>query len=119
MDLMRTRADAPKGCMEFLLVELMLWGKTQEYDHFSLGMAPLSGVEQRPFGPFWNRIAALVYAHGERFYNFRGLRQYKDKFDPQWTPKYLASPGGMVLPVILTQVTTLISGGFLRLLRRS
>lgn len=28
-----------------------------------------------------------------------------------WEPRYLASPGGLPLPRILTNVTTLISGG--------
>jgi phosphatidylglycerol lysyltransferase len=48
---------------------------------------------------------------GENFYNFQGLRQYKEKFDPVWEPTYLASPGGLVLPRILTNLATLISGG--------
>jgi len=74
-------------------------------------MAPLSGVESQPLGSFWNRIAALAYRHGEHFYNFQGLRHYKDKFHPVWSPKYVASPGGLILPIILTNVATLISGG--------
>ncbi|HEY8183629.1 MAG TPA: phosphatidylglycerol lysyltransferase domain-containing protein, partial [Thermoanaerobaculia bacterium] len=48
---------------------------------------------------------------GEHFYNFQGLRQYKEKFDPIWEPMYLASPGGLALPRILTNLATLISGG--------
>jgi phosphatidylglycerol lysyltransferase len=56
-------------------------------------------------------LGALVFRHGEHFYNFRGLRQYKEKFDPIWEPKYLASPGGLALPRILTNIASLISGG--------
>jgi phosphatidylglycerol lysyltransferase len=52
-----------------------------------------------------------VYRHGEHFYNFQGLRKYKEKFDPEWLPKYLAAPGGLALPRVLTDTTTLISGG--------
>ena len=52
-----------------------------------------------------------MFRHGEHFYNFQGLRQYKDKFDPEWEPKYLASPGGLALPRILTNIAALISGG--------
>ncbi len=111
MDLMRYLPDAPQGVMEYLLIQLMLWGKEQGYEWFNLGMAPLSGVEAQPLAPLWNRIAAIAYRHGEQFYNFQGLRQYKDKFDPEWTPKYLASPGGLALPIILTNVAALISGG--------
>lgn len=111
VDLMRYTSVAPPGVMEFLLIELMLWGKENGYQRFNLGMAPLSGIENRSLAPMWNRIGALLFSRGEPFYNFQGLRQYKEKFDPIWEPRYLASPGGLVLPRILTNVATLISGG--------
>jgi len=74
-------------------------------------MAPLSGLENRALAPLWIRIGAMVYHHGEHFYNFQGLRLYKEKFDPLWVPKYLASPGGIALPRVLANVAALIAGG--------
>lgn len=111
VDLMRYTSVAPPGVMEFLLIELMLWGRENGYHRFNLGMAPLSGIENRSLAPLWNRVGALLFSRGEPFYNFQGLRQYKEKFDPIWEPRYLASPGGLVLPRILTNVASLISGG--------
>lgn len=63
-------------------------------------------------------VGNLVFRHGEHFYNFQGLRQYKEKFHPHWHPRYLASPGGLALPQILTDIATLISGGTRGLLRK-
>lgn len=111
IDLMRHVNTAPHGVMDQLFIGLMLWGCDQGFDWFDLGMAPLSGLENRQLAPLWHRAGGLLYRHGEHFYNFEGLRAYKDKFDPVWRPKYLASPGGLALPVILTNVATLISGG--------
>jgi phosphatidylglycerol lysyltransferase len=111
VDLMRHAADAPNGVMDYMFVQLMLWGQAEGFASFNLGMAPLSGLENRSLGPLWARAGALAYRFGENFYNFQGLRQYKEKFDPTWEPTYLASPGGLVLPVILTNLATLISGG--------
>ncbi|MDB4353322.1 bifunctional lysylphosphatidylglycerol flippase/synthetase MprF [bacterium] len=118
IDLMRHPPDAPRSVMEFLFIELMLWGHQQEYQWFSLGMAPLSGVDSHRLGPAWNRVSNVVYRHGEHFYNFQGLRAYKEKFHPVWFPKYLASPGGLATPQVLANVSTLISGGLIRLVKR-
>ncbi|MEJ2728918.1 MAG: bifunctional lysylphosphatidylglycerol flippase/synthetase MprF [Deltaproteobacteria bacterium] len=111
IDLMRFRPDAPRSVMEYLFIQIMLWGKQQGYNWFNLGMAPLAGLEDRALAPLWNRLGAFVFQHGENFYNFQGLRQYKEKFIPEWRPKYLASPGGLALAQILANLATLISGG--------
>lgn len=97
--------------MQFIFTELMLWGQDRGYQNFRLGMAPLAGMESRALAPLWSRVGAFMYQHGEHFYNFQGLREYKNKFDPIWEPRYLACPGGLALPRVLTNVATLISGG--------
>jgi phosphatidylglycerol lysyltransferase len=111
IDLMRHSDAAPPGVMDFLFVELLLWAQQAGYAWFSLGMAPLAGFEHHRLAPLWNRLGALLFRHGEQFYNFRGLRSFKDKFDPVWEPRFLASPGGLAVPFVLTDVAALISGG--------
>jgi phosphatidylglycerol lysyltransferase len=111
VDLMRFGADAPRGAMDFLFIELMLWARTKGYRWLNLGMAPLAGLEQHPLAPVWHRVGNFVFRQGEHFYNFEGLRRYKAKFNPVWESKYLASPGGLVVPRVLLDVSTLISGG--------
>ena len=109
-DLMRHVESAPNGTMEYLFSRLMVWGHEQGFGVFNLGMAPLSGLENREFAPLWNRIGALVFRHGAAFYNFQGLRQFKNKFDPEWTPRYVACPGGLALSQVLGASVALISG---------
>jgi phosphatidylglycerol lysyltransferase len=117
VDLMRFSPDAPRGAMDALFVELMLWGKAQNYQEFDLGMAPLAGLENRRFSPLLSRLGALVYESGERVYGFKGLRAYKEKFDPEWRPLYVAAPPGVLLPAALADVALLTSGGFKGLLK--
>jgi len=112
IDLMRYHPDSPKGIMDFLFSELMLWGQVQHYQWFSLGMAPLAGLEQRPLSPLWHKIGATIFKMGDQFYNFEGLYQYKAKFEPDWQPRYLAAPAGMSVPYILMLIARLISGGW-------
>jgi phosphatidylglycerol lysyltransferase len=77
----------------------------------NMGMAPMSGLDPHALAPRWHRLGRLLYRHGEHFYNFQGLRQYKEKFDPIWEPRYLATPAGLALPRVLTNIASLISGG--------
>ena len=64
------------------------------------------------------RAGHFVYRHGEAFYNFQGVRAYKSKFDPVWQPRYLAYPGGLALARVVTDVASLIAGGYLRIFLR-
>jgi phosphatidylglycerol lysyltransferase len=111
IDLMRYSDDAPSGVIEYLTVCLMLWGKQRGDKWFNLGMAPLSGLETHPLAPVWHKVGNTVFRFGNEFYNFKGLHQYKEKFDPVWTSRYLAAPAGLDLPTVLINVTTLIAGG--------
>lgn len=111
VDLMRYDPAAPSGVMEFLLLSVMFWGKSQNIEWFNLGMAPLSGLEKHPLAPLWHKIGNKVFHMGGEFYNFEGLYHYKNKFEPVWTPRYLAVPAGLSAPAVLLAVTKLISGG--------
>ena len=111
IDLMRHLPTAEGGIMDYLFTELMLWGNKEGYKWFNMGMAPLSGMQQGVLSPLWERTGAFLFRYGEHFYNFQGLRQYKEKFGPVWQPKYLAARGGLTLPRVLANVASLISGG--------
>ncbi len=111
IDLMRYGPEAPREAMEHLFLELMLWGKAEGYGRFDLGMAPLSGLESRQLAPILSQAGAQIFQHGEDFYNFEGLRRYKQKFHPIWEPRYLAAPGGLTLARVLADATLLIGGG--------
>jgi phosphatidylglycerol lysyltransferase len=118
IDLMRFGPDAPHNAMDYLFIELMLWGRARDYRWFNLGVAPLSGLGDRRLAPAWHRIGNFVFRHGEHFYNFDGLRRYKSKFQPVWQPRYLVSPGGLALPAALADVSRLIAGGMRRLIAK-
>ena len=111
VDLMRHVREMPYGAMDFLFVRLMQWGQDHGYGWFSLGIAPLSGIEARRLAPIWARASALLYKHGDSFYGFEGLRAYKDKFSPNWEPRYIAGPQGVGLARALINLQTLIGGG--------
>ena len=110
VDLMRYSPDAPAGIMDYLLSEILLWGKARGYRVFDLGMAPLAGLETGGSAPVWNRFAGLMFRRARRFYNFEGVRKYKEKFDPIWEGRYVAVPAGMHPTLALADVARLVIG---------
>jgi len=107
IDLMRHLPQSPPGVMDFLFVELIQWAKAQGYGWFNLGLAPLTGLAEHPLAPLWHKFARQVARRGGRFYGFLGLRSFKAKFDPVWTPRYLAAPP-LSLASAIVDVTRLV-----------
>ncbi len=101
IDLMRHVADAPRGVMDFLFVELILWAKARGFAWFNLGMAPLSGLVDHRLAPFWHKVGRQIARRGGAYYGFEGLRAFKSKFDPVWTPRYLAAPPSGLAPALI------------------
>lgn len=118
MDLMRYSDDAPKNVMDYLFVELLHWGAGQGYVAFEFGVAPLAGLEDRPLAPIMSRVGRLLFERGEEIYNFRGVRRYKDKYDPIWQPRYVAAPHKWAIPILLADASMLTSGGMAGLAKR-
>lgn len=112
VDLMRFTRDAPRSGMDYLFTSIMQHLKAQGFQRFNLGMAPLSGMSKREAAPVWDRLGAIMFEHGERFYNFQGLKAFKSKFQPDWKPRYLAVSGGATPMVAMMDATLLIGGGF-------
>jgi phosphatidylglycerol lysyltransferase len=117
VDLMRHVPEAPVGTMDFLFVRLFEWGRAAGYATFNLGMAPLSTVGTVRGARASERVANVFFRHGEQWYNFQGLRQYKEKFHPQWQPRYLAYADSWDLVRAMANVSALIAGGWGSVLR--
>jgi phosphatidylglycerol lysyltransferase len=111
VDLMRYRSDGP-SVMDFLFASLFFHGKDQGFKRFNLGMAPLASVGRFQGSHARERLANLLFQHGENWYNFQGLRFYKDKFEPEWAPRYMAYQNAWEWPAAITNVSALVAGGW-------
>jgi phosphatidylglycerol lysyltransferase len=115
---MRFVPEGPPRIMDFLFVELIAWGRAQGYGAFDFGMAPLSGLDDRPLAPALSRVGRLIFDRGEEIYNFQGVRHYKAKYDPTWQPRYVAAPRKWAVPLLLADAGLLSSGGMAGLAKR-
>ena len=118
MDLMRYVDEGPRRIMDYLFVELIEWGRREGYQAIEFGMAPLSGLEDRPLAPVLSRVGALIFERGEDIYNFQGVRAYKGKYDPVWRPRYIAAANKWAIPLLLADMGLLTSGGMSGLAKR-
>ncbi len=108
IDLMRLREDAPSNSMMFLMLNLILHFKSLNYQDFNLGMAPLSNVGTSKRSHKGEKMAHMLFEYGNFFYSFQGLRNFKNKFKPDWQGRYLVYEDLAQLPHILMEVTSLI-----------
>lgn len=118
VDLMRSRAGAPSGTMHALLADLIPWAASEGYASVSLGMSPLAGVNPLGEGGRLQPLRRVLAGFGGRFYNFEGLREFKESFDPEWEPRYLASSPGIARSLVLTHLAALTSGGIRGMFRK-
>jgi phosphatidylglycerol lysyltransferase len=100
VDLMRHRNQVESGLMDFLFISLFQWAKENGFSYFNLGLSALSGVGEQQEDPVIERALNYIYRNVSRLYNFRGLYVFKEKFHPEWSPRYLAYPNAVSLPAI-------------------
>jgi phosphatidylglycerol lysyltransferase len=110
IDLMRHRPDIPPGSMDFLFVALFQWAKAHGYETFNLGLSALSGVGESAQDPSIEKALHFIYDHIDQFYNFKGLHEFKEKFHPEWSPRYLVYPGLASLPAVAVAIVRADSG---------
>ncbi|MBH0237629.1 bifunctional lysylphosphatidylglycerol flippase/synthetase MprF [Methylobrevis albus] len=118
VDLMRYLPGVSKIMMDALFVKLLLHAKAEGYRWFNLGAAPFAGLARHRLAARWSRLGALLYRRGGDLYHFEGLRAFKAKFGPVWTPHYLVCPAGFDQAQALIDVGRLINGSPLEMLRR-
>ncbi len=98
IDLMRRRADAMSGIMEYL-IGMSLLAFQQRGDSFaSLATAPLADLDREAEASLPGVVMKALFENFETFYDFRSLFDFKDRFKPRWEPVYLAYRDSATLP---------------------
>ena len=104
-DLLRRTKDAPNGIMDFIVVELFKHFKSQGIQYINLGFAPMSGINDPHTFP--ERSMKFAYERIRSFSHYKGMREYKEKFNPVWNDKYLIYDNDydlLQIPAVLTNV---------------
>ena len=92
LDFIRYLPEAIDNVMDFVIVRTIEVLAKQGYTSFSLGGAPMRDVGTQRRARLIERSMRLFSLRAESLFNFQGLHQYKSKFHPKWSPRYLAYP---------------------------
>lgn len=111
IDLMRHYQKIENGTMEFLFASILQRAKEKGYNTFSLGLSAIVGVGEKPDDPRVEKALHTISKYISRFYNFKGLHNFKEKFHPRWEPRYLAYSNSANLPLILTSLLKVHTDG--------
>lgn len=110
VDLLRYRPEEGAEIIGTLLSHSMAYAAETGAQYFSLGIAPLAGLSDKTVGRTWNQFGRLIYRHGGAFDSFEALRTFKQGFDPEWHPRYVALPPNVSPLVIMSDMASLVSG---------
>jgi phosphatidylglycerol lysyltransferase len=106
--------SAPNGTAESLVAAAAHSTAATGGRFITLGTSPLSrrGQPLSHNHPLWLRAGmGWMRAHGSRFYNFRGLENFKAKFRPQaWEPVYAVVADPRLRPAALYAVMGVFTG---------
>lgn len=112
VDLMRYTPDGPSDIMDLLLLSLFEWGKERGFRTFYLGVAPVATAVDVRQASLGERLANMLFQHGEHWYDFKSIRLSKQKYDPRWVPRYVAYPAFWMMPQVILNVAALVAGGW-------
>ena len=110
IDMMRQRTEVESGTIDFLFISIFQHFKKLGYDSFNLGLAALFGVGEKPESPRLEKALKYLYQHMNQFYNFKSLHSFKEKFHPDWQPRYLIYPSRIALPDVIVALIRADSG---------
>ena len=109
-DLVRYNQKLENGTMEFLIVSMLLWARSQGYETFSLTGSTYSGKKKKQKISLEVKTLDVLSALINPFVNLKGLFAFYDKFHPRWDPLYVAFPGITSLPLFLLTLIRVYSG---------
>lgn len=106
--LARYTSETPAEILDFMLIEAIRWGQSEQYRFLDLGEAPMADWHSAEHIEMRSQLMSLAFRFGKHFYSYQGVRNYKDRFSPVWNPIYVASPADRPLDTVLSDIAQII-----------
>ncbi len=117
LDMMR-HEPANRNVIDTLIVACLLDYRERGITEVSLGNAPLANLDQREMDSLEEKAVRLLYERFDQYYGYRSLFEFKNKFHPQWSGRYLAYRGvPYLLPAMAAIARVHLPAGLTKFLR--
>ena len=107
-DLMRKTEDAPNGTMDFLFCKMFEHLKSSGFKACNIGMVPMSGIDEPQ--NLQERAIKIAYERLNQFSHYKSLRNYKEKFGPEWQMMYFVFDAPIDIIYLPSALESVIQG---------
>jgi phosphatidylglycerol lysyltransferase len=95
-DMIRHTKSTLGNSSDYLLINFIKFAKKDGYNKVSLGFCPLVGLSKvNDNKNIIDGTLRFLYSNGDRLYSFSGLYRFKQKYEPEWSDRYIAYKGGI------------------------
>lgn len=95
IDVVRYLPNLANGAIEYLVMLVIEAASQEGYRLLNLGMTPLAGIDKNPSN-IYEKFMAFYYRHFNWPLNVKGLRIFKDQFDPEYEDCYIVCQKGLL-----------------------
>ena len=91
LDMILRKPDSINGVVDTLIAESMTFFSQKNIQEVSLGLVTLASTKPDQVTPkLMQKGRTILFKHFNQFYNYRSLFMFKEKFKPEWQPRYIA-----------------------------
>jgi phosphatidylglycerol lysyltransferase len=95
-DLLQHTEASPTNINDYLLMNFIDYVFEQGFSRLNIGLCPLVGLDKTDENnSLIDSALRLAYSKGDRIYSFSGLEKFKTKYEPVWSPRFIAYRGGI------------------------
>lgn len=95
-DMLRQSSSSLGNSNDFLMMNFIEYSHKEGLKTVNLGLCPLVGLDKNEENrSIIDTALRFVYSNGDRFYSFSGLHRYKQKYEPDWSPRYVVFKNGI------------------------
>ena len=95
-DMLRHSKNALGNSNDFLLLNFIEYAYKEGFISVNLGLCPLVGLDKDEENrSLIDSALSFLYSNGDRFYSFSGLYKFKQKYEPNWSDRFIVYKNGV------------------------